>query len=106
MPRLMLRLEGFAPNAVRVDKGYDATALRDIIRAVGAKPVIPPRKNRVDVIEVDVIEIDWHRDKDRHLVESFFQNIKAFRRIATRYERLARNYPSLLCLVSAVVWLT
>ncbi len=93
-------LEGFAPNAVRGDKGYDATAPRDIIRAVGAEPVIPPRKNRLDVIEVD-----WHSDKDRHLVERFFQNIKAFRRIATRYERLARNYPSLLCLVSAFVWL-
>ncbi len=93
-------LEGFAPNAVRGDKGYAATALRDAIRAMGAEPVISPKKNRMDVIEVD-----WHRDKDRHLVERFFQNIKAFRRIATRYERLARNYPSLLCLVSAVVWL-
>ena len=38
-------------------------------------------------------------------VERFFQKINPFRRVARRYERLARNYPSLLYLVSAVVWL-
>lgn len=94
-------LEGFAPSAVLGDKGYDSAALRDTIRSMGAEPVIPPRKNRLAPIEVD-----WHSYKDRNLVERFFQKIKQFRRIATRYERLARNYQSLLCLVSAIVWLT
>lgn len=93
-------LEGFSPTAVLGDKGYDSTALRDMIRAMGAEPVIPPRKNRLERPE-----IDWHCDKDRNLVEIFFQKIKQFRRVATRYERLARNYQSLLCLVSAVIWL-
>ena len=93
-------LAGFSPKAVIADTGCDSAALKCSIRAMGAEPVIPPRKNRMDDIE-----IDWHRDKDRHLVERFFQNIKAFRRIATRYEWLARNYPSLQCLVSAIVWL-
>jgi len=82
------------------DKGYDSTALRDIIQAVGAEPVIPPKKNRLAHIEVD-----WHCYQDRNLVERFFQKIKQLRRLATRYERLARNYQSLLCLVSAVIWL-
>ncbi|MEQ5800692.1 MULTISPECIES: IS5 family transposase [Bacteria] len=93
-------LAGFSPAAVLGDKGYDSTALRDIIRAVGAEPVIPPRKNRLECPE-----IDWHCYKDRNLVERFFQKIKQFRRLATRYERLARNYQSLLNLVSAVIWL-
>ncbi len=93
-------LEGFAPDMVLGDKGYDSSALRDSIRAVGAEPVIPPRKHRRERSEVD-----WHCYKDRNLVERFFQKIKQFRRVATRYERLARNYQSLLCLVSAVIWL-
>jgi transposase len=93
-------LAGFSPKAVIADKGYDSATLRESIRAIGAAPVIPPRKNRLDVIEVD-----WHSYKDRNLVERFFQKIKQFRRVATRYERLARNYQSLLCLVSALVWL-
>ncbi|WP_231897218.1 IS5 family transposase [Vreelandella subglaciescola] len=93
-------LDGFSPQAVLGDKGYDSTALRDIIQAVGAEPVIPPKKNRLAHIEVD-----WHCYKDRNLVERFFQKIKQFRRLSTRYERLARNYQSLLCLVSAVIWL-
>ncbi|WP_422821999.1 IS5 family transposase [Vreelandella subglaciescola] len=93
-------LDGFSPQAVLGDKGYDSTALRDLIQAVGAEPVIPPKKNRLAHIEVD-----WHCYKDRNLVERFFQKIKQFRRLATRYERLARNYQSLLCLVSAVIWL-
>ncbi|WNK19427.1 IS5 family transposase [Halomonas piscis] len=93
-------LEGFSPQAVLGDKGYDSTALRDMIQAAGAEPVIPPKKNRLARIEVD-----WHCYQDRNLVERFFQKIKKFRRLSTRYERLARNYQSLLCLVSAAIWL-
>ncbi|MBU0900856.1 MAG: transposase, partial [Gammaproteobacteria bacterium] len=47
-----------------------------------------------------------HLYKARNLVERFFQKLKQFRRIATRYERLARNYQSMLSLVSAVIWLS
>lgn len=63
--------------------------------------VIPSRQNRLQVRPLD-------RDiyKDRNLVERFFQKLKQFRRIATRYERLAKNYQSMLSLVSAVIWLT
>jgi transposase len=58
-------LDGFSPQAVLGDKGYDSTALRDLIQAVGAEPVIPPKKNRLARIEVD-----WHCYQDRNLVES------------------------------------
>ena len=48
---------------------------------------------------------DYHRYKDRDLEEKFFEKIKQFRRVAMRYERLARNYQLLLYFVSAVIWL-
>ncbi|MGP9655586.1 transposase [Halomonas sp. AOP35-4E-18] len=44
--------------------------------------------------------------QDRNLVERLFHKINNFSRLSTRYERLARNCQSLLCLVSAVIWLT
>lgn len=93
-------LEDFSPQAVLGDKGYDSDALVKLIEEAGATAVIPPKKNRRKPRE-----IDWHLYKDRNLVERFFQKIKQFRRIATRYERRARNYQSLLCLVSAIIWL-
>lgn len=93
-------LEGFEPDFVLADKGYDSDSFVAKIRASGACPVIPPRKNRT-------ILRDYDRDlyKERNLVERFFQKLKNFRRIATRYERLARNYASMLSLVSVIIWL-
>ncbi|MCW8181783.1 transposase, partial [Verminephrobacter eiseniae] len=47
-----------------------------------------------------------HLYKERNLVERFFNRIKQFRRIATRYEKLARNYLSFLNLVCIYIWIT
>ena len=93
-------IEGFTLEAVLGDKGYDSDAFLGVIRARGAEAVIPPKKNR-RAPQV----VDWHRYKNRNLVERFFQKLKQFRRVATRYERLERNYRSLLSLVSAMIWL-
>jgi transposase len=87
-------------DAVLADKGYDADALIDRIHASGARVVIPPRRNRVVQRSYD-----RHLYKDRNLVERFFNRIKQFRRIATRYEKLARNYLSFLNLVCAYIWI-
>jgi transposase len=65
-----------------------------------AIPVIPAKKNR----KVSR-EFDQALYKERNRVERFFQKLKHFRRIATRYERLARNYQAMLSLVSTVIWL-
>jgi len=62
--------------------------------------VIPSKKNR----KVSR-ECDKELYKERNLVERFFQKLKHFRRIATRYERLVRNYQAMLSLVSTVIWL-
>ncbi len=93
-------LDGFSPRAVLADKGYDSDAFIEAIRRQGAEAVIPSRRNRLAPRQ-----LDRHLYKARNLVERFFQKLKQFRRIATRYERLARNYQSMLSLVSVVIWL-
>ncbi len=89
-----------AIQAVLADKGYDANDFVDEIEALGAEAVIPSRKNRTVAREHDV-----ELYKDRYKIECFFGRIKHYRRIATRYEKTARNYLALLHLASALVWL-
>ena len=93
-------IEGLNTKAVVADKGYDADALVMRIHAAGAQAVIPPRSHRTEQRAYD-----RHLYKDRNLVERFFNRIKQFRRIATRYEKLAQNYCAMLNLVCAFVWL-
>jgi len=93
-------IEGLHPQVVVGDKGYDADALVALIHTTGATAVIPPRSNRREQRAYD-----RHIYKDRNLVERFFNRLKQFRRIATRYEKLANNFISLLNLVCAYIWL-
>ncbi len=87
-------------RAILADKGYDADALLEQIAAWGAQAVIPSKKNRK---EQRVIDEELY--KDRNKVERFIGRIKQYRRIATRYEKTARNYLAMLHLVSSMVWL-
>jgi transposase len=93
-------IQGLAAQAVVGDKGYDADELVRTIEAQGAQAVIPPRKHRIQPRDYD-----RHLYKDRNLVERFFNRIKQFRRIATRYEKLAPNFLSMIQLVCAYIWL-
>ena len=93
-------LEGFSPERVIADKGYDADSFIDKIRSLGAEPVIPPRSNRVEQREYD-----RHWYKNRNLVERFFNRIKQFRRIATRYEKLDRNFMAMIDIACICIWL-
>jgi len=93
-------IEGLCPATVIGDKGYDVDAFVALIHAAGAEAVIPPRRNRTEQRPYD-----RHLYKDRNLVERFFNRLKQFRRIATRYEKLARNFTSMLNLVCAYIWL-
>lgn len=94
-------IDGYQAGFVLADKGYDSDSFIMAIRTSGASAVIPPRRNRL--IQRDY---DKYLYKERNLVERLFQKLKHFRRIATRFERLARNYSSMLALVSTVIWLT
>jgi len=83
------------------DKGYDADRLRRSIRDVGALPVIPGRRNRKHTICYDK-----QRYRTRHLIENAFCRLKDFRRVATRYDKLAANFLSGVALATAVAfWL-
>ena len=93
-------IAGFLADYIITDKGYDSDAFVQSIKSTGAQAVIPPRSNRKEMRCYDA-----ELYKERNLVERFFQKLKNYRRIATRYERLARNYFSMLTLVSTVIWL-
>ena len=82
------------------DKGYDANALREAVRERKAWANIPPKANRRDPIC-----FSKHLYKARNLVERFFNRIKQFRRIATRYDKLAENFLAAVKLVAVRVWL-
>jgi len=93
-------IDGFACEAVLADKGYDSAVFGNTIQWMGADAVIPSKRNRLHPRT-----LDRHLYRARNLVERFFLKLKQFRRIATRYKRLARNYQAMLSLVSAVIWL-
>ena len=80
-------LRGYDFDAALADKGYDSKRLIDYVRSCGAEAVIPPRSNLKDQRE-----FDRHLYKERNLVERFINRIKQFRRVATRYEKTARNF--------------
>ncbi len=81
------------------DKGYDADSLRAQLKAVGTTPIIPGRKNRKKTIHYDK-----KRYKDRWMVEAAFCRLKNFRRIATRYDKLARNFLSAIALATVIAF--
>ena len=91
---------GFQADVVLADKGYDANDFIDNSQSGGAVAVIPPRKNRIEERDYDQTIY-----KERHFVERLFQKLKHYRSIATRYERLARNYMAMLSLVATIIWL-
>jgi transposase len=77
------------PFAVSADKAYDSQTVRQRIRDDGALPVIPSRSNATKKAYCPM-----RIYRRRHKTENYFCRIKDWRRIATRYDKLARNYPS------------
>jgi transposase len=86
---------------VIADKGYDADErVRKPLAQRGIQSVIPSNKNRLSQIAYDK-----YLCKTRHLVENFFAKLKQYRCIATRYDKLYRNFLSGIYLAFAVIWL-
>jgi putative transposase len=79
-------IEGFARDVTIADKGYDADHLCDKIAESGAQPVIPPKRNRTFKRPYDAALY-----KEGNIVERFFNKLKQFRRVATRYDKLLEN---------------
>lgn len=79
---------------------YDSDALVATIESTGDEATIPPRSNRNTQRS-----IDWHRYEARNLVARFFNRLKQFRRLATRYDKLADRFNPFLHLACAYTWL-
>jgi transposase len=93
-------LDGLPAEAILADKAYDADEVLETIKEAGAKAVIPLKNNRKQQREFDAEQY-----KNRNLIERFFCRIKQFRRIATRYEKLASRYSAFIALAASFIWL-
>ena len=94
-------LDGLRPAADTVaDRGYDAEAILQMITDHGSRPHIPTQRDRKRQRSVD-----RNLYRQRNLVERFFNKLKHFRRIATRYDKLARNFLAAATLAACRLWL-
>ena len=85
---------------VLADTAYDSDALRAQIAENGAVAVIPPRPNRLQPPHLDPLTY-----RDRNQVERLINRLKQFRRIATRYDKLADSYAAFVQLCAITLWL-
>lgn len=92
-------METIRPQYVIADKAYDSNAIADAIESRGATVVIPSHPRRRIQRQIDL-----ERYKARNRIERLFCRIKEFRRIATRYDKLDRNFACFVLVVCAVVW--
>lgn len=93
-------LAGRTTTGVIADKAYDTNALREIIDEAQAEAVIPSKSNRKIQIPHDAVAY-----KLRNRIERFFNKLKHFRHIATRYDRRSCYFLAALHLASAMIWM-
>ena len=93
-------IEDLPAQIVMADTAYDADHFRQAIAGKGAIAVIPDNPSRAIKHP-----LDKHLYAQRHLVECCFSKLKQFRRVATRFEKTARNYLAVITLAAIVLWL-
>ena len=93
-------LRGRTTTGVIADRAYDNNALRERIDEAGAQAVIPSTRSRKLVIPHDRLAY-----RLRNRIERFFNKLKDFRHIATRYDRRAVHFLAALHLASAMIWM-
>ena len=91
---------GYQTGAVLADRGYDADSLIALLQKAAIEVVIPSKKNRSEQRL-----IDKNLYQDRNKVERFFNQLKAYRRVATRYEKTATSFAGFVYLASALILL-
>lgn len=89
-----------AGNMVIADRGYDTDEILVYIEDQDARHTIPPKSSRTYQRTCD-----WWIYKERHLVECFFNKLKHFRRVATRYDKLAQSFFAFVLLASISILL-
>jgi transposase len=99
-PHAQTLLQGMTPSYVIADRGYAGQPLVDWIAQQGAEAVIPPHQNAKTLHSYDT----WLY-RERHLVECFINKIKHFRRVFSRFDKLASRYLGFLHFVSTLIWL-
>ena len=90
-----------APARLIADRGYDANHLRGALATNGVEAVIPSTRSRKSAIPHDAVAY-----RERNKIERAFCSIKDWRRIATRYDKLARNFLSAVAIAAAIIWWT
>lgn len=90
-----------APTRLLADKGYDAGSLRSRLAATGTEAVIPSTRSRKTPIPHDA-----EAYRNRNLIERAFCRLKDWRRIATRYDKLAINFASAVAIAAVIIWWT
>jgi len=95
-------LEGFdlSGSAVLGDKAFGTVEILTYIRSNGGIVVIPPKSNTIDPWDCD-----YHHYKERHVVECFFNKLKHFRRVATRYDKRSSMFQAFVYLACIMIWL-
>lgn len=99
-PQAERLIEGLPAQAVMADTAYDSDRLRAAIAAKGAVAVIPNNPSRALKHPLDA-----QLYAQRYLIECCFSKLKQFRRVATRFEKTARNYLAVVTLAAIVLWL-
>ena len=99
-PQAAALIEGLPAEVVMADTAYDADALRQAIADKGALAVIPNNPSRTFKHR-----LDKQLHAQRHLIECCFSKLKQFRRVATPFEKTARNYRAVVTLAAIVLWL-
>ncbi len=93
-------VENFAAAAVLADKGYDTNALLLKLQAQNVQVVISSKANRREQRK-----IDRHLYRERHLIENQIGKLKQFRRVFSRFDKLAKNYLSFIYFASTIIWM-
>lgn len=93
-------IRGIAATRVLADRAYDADSPHDLIYEQGGEPVFPPRRHRKHQRGYDRIAY-----KERWSIEGFFAKLKQWRRIATRYDKLADNFLGFIKIASIMLWI-
>ena len=81
------------------DKAYDTNSFRQLLAQLGIEAVIPSVRRRKPLIPHDVVVY-----RLRNLIKRMFGRLKDFRRIATRYDKLARNFLAAVAIAAMVIW--
>ena len=100
VPQAAALIEGLPAKVVIADTAYDADAFRQVIADKDALAVIPSNPSRTKKYP-----LDRYLYAQRHLVECCFSKLKQFRRVATRFEKTAKNYLAIITIAATVLWL-